>query len=435
MKIKLTVICSLSLLSVITYGQDNTVQKLSLQEALSLALENHQQLKLAKSKVDLSEDKIKDSKLEQLPTIEFSANAYYLSKAILLSPSFKKEGSFDMPPFGNGYALQASQLLYKGGVLKKSVEMSELQTQLSELDFEKDKQSIKFLVVSNYLDIYKLLNQRKVLMQNKKLVEQRLANITKLYEQDMVTRNEIIRAQLQIKGLEQNIVVLDNNHAILSNRMSYALGLPHDVVIEPTENISNPDVGGLMDYIQLAQKNNPSVLAAGKNISIAEKHVEIIKTERYPALSAFAGYNLARPITQVLPPVDMYSGVWQAGLAVHYNIDNLFKTKQKIKTGAMQTEVARNAFELNRQNVEMDITAAYKKHQESVKQAKLMRDAQQLANENYNIVEAKYLNQLAITAEMTDAATAKLDTELQYANAEINVLFQYYNLLKSTGTL
>ena len=58
-----------------------------------------------------------------------------------------------------------------------------------------------------------------------------------------------------------------------------------------------------------------------------------------------------------------------------------------------------------------------------------------LAEENYKITEAKYLNQLAVQAEMIDAQNQKLQSELDYANAEINVLYQYYNLLKSTGTL
>lgn len=36
---------------------------------------------------------------------------------------------------------------------------------------------------------------------------------------------------------------------------------------------------------------------------------------------------------------------------------------------------------------------------------------------------------------MIDAQNQKLQSELDYANGEINVLYQYYNLLKSTGTL
>jgi outer membrane protein TolC len=37
--------------------------------------------------------------------------------------------------------------------------------------------------------------------------------------------------------------------------------------------------------------------------------------------------------------------------------------------------------------------------------------------------------------DMIDASNAKLDAELQHTNAEINILFTYYKLLKSSGTL
>ena len=72
--------------------------------------------------------------------------------------------------------------------------------------------------MSNYLDIQRLLNQIKVLEQNKMLAQQLLDNVTKLYEEDMLTRNELIRADLQVKNMEQAILTAKNNHAILSNQ-------------------------------------------------------------------------------------------------------------------------------------------------------------------------------------------------------------------------
>ena len=44
-------------------------------------------------------------------------------------------------------------------------------------------------------------------------------------------------------------------------------------------------------------------------------------------------------------------------------------------------------------------------------------------------------SRLPIAAEMTDASNAKLNAELQYVNATINAMFQYFGLLKAAGEL
>ncbi|MEG2079272.1 TolC family protein, partial [Chryseobacterium sp.] len=126
---------------------------------------------------------------------------------------------------------------------------------------------------------------------------------------------------------------------------------------------------------------------------------------------------------------------WQGGISLSYNIDNLYKTKEKVKLGEMQKNQANDALTLTQQNIDMNVNASYIKYQEAIQQADILNDAKRLADENYKITEAKYLNQLAVQAEMIDAQNQKLQSELDFANAEINVLYQYYNLLKSTGTL
>ena len=210
------------------FSQELVPYNLSLAQAIEMGLQNHQQLKVAEAQVQVGEQQVVVSKLQQLPTVTFSANASYLGDALLLDTDWSKLQTVDIPHFGNSFALQASQVLYKGGVIRKSIEMAELQQQLAELNLLNNEQDIKFLIISNYLDICKLINQLQVLEQNRMLAEQLLGNITKLYEENMVTRNEVIRAELQIKNLNQTILTMQNNHAILSNQLSYALGLPYN---------------------------------------------------------------------------------------------------------------------------------------------------------------------------------------------------------------
>ena len=168
---------------------------------------------------------------------------------------------------------------------------------------------------------------------------------------------------------------------------------------------------------------------------MAGKNIEIIRTDRMPTIAAFGGYNMARPLTASMPAKDLYTNSWQTGLSINYSIDNLYKTKEKVQLAKFQLNQAKAVLDLQLQQLDVQTNAAYLKWQEAVKQAQLYTESEALANENYKIVESKYLNQLALLADMTDATNAKLEAELLSVNSEINVRYQYYNLMKTTGTL
>lgn len=412
------------------------IKQLTADEAAELAVRNHQQLKVSAQNIDIARQNTDIVKLQKLPTITASTSQFYLGNAVAIDKDLSNSINIPMPHYGSTYAVQATQLIFKGGLVNRSVELAGLREQLSELDLERNKQDVKFLVISNYLDMYKILNQQEVFRNNKKLAQERLKNIQKFYQQGMVTRNEVIRGELAIKNLDQGILTLVNNRKILNYNLNIALGLPDSTEIVPVESLNVKEAGiGMSYYLNLAHDTNPLLKSAKTNIEVADKNIEIIKTDKMPTVAGFGGYTVQRPITTRNPVVDMYGGGWQTGVSLSYNIDNLYKTKERVKLGELQKNQANDAMTLTRQNVDMAVNAAYVKYQESIQQAEILDEAKKLAEENYKITEAKYLNQLAVQAEMIDAQNQKLQSELDYANAEINVLYQYYNLLKSTGTL
>ena len=412
------------------------IKQMTANEVAELALQNHYQLKVFAQNINIAKQLTNITKLQKLPSVVASTTQFYLGNVVAIDKDFSNSTTIPMPHYGSTYGVQATQLIFKGGLVNKSIEMAGLREQLSELDLEKNKQDVKFLVISNYLDVYKIINQQSVFNNNKKLAQQRLKNINDFYKQGMITRNEVIRGELAIKNLDQGILTLANNRKILNYNLNVALGLPSDTEIIPIENLGNKESGIGMDYyLNLAHDSNPQLKSAQTNIGVADKNIEIIKTDRMPTLSGFGGYSLQRPITNRNPVLDMYASGWQGGISLSYNIDNLYKTKEKVKLGEMQKNQANDALTLTQQNIDMNVNASYIKYQEAIQQADILNDAKRLADENYKITEAKYLNQLAVQAEMIDAQNQKLQSELDFANAEINVLYQYYNLLKSTGTL
>lgn len=432
-RVKKLLLATVFLLSLNAVAQQ---REMTAEEVVSLALANHPQLAVAQKKIKVASQNTEVAKLQKLPSLTASTSQFYLGNSVLLDKSFSNSMTVVLPHYGSSYAVQASQLIFKGGAINKAIEITELQQHIAQLDLEKDVQDVKFLVLSGYLDIYKTLNQKAVYSNNKKLAEERLRNTRKFYEQGMITRNEVIRSELAIMNIDQGLTVLENNRKILNYNLNQALGLPLDTDVFPTEDFSQAaSLQNLAYFQRLAHNSNPREKSLQKALEIADRNIDIIKTDKMPTIGAFGGYSLNRPMTSTQPALDMYAGGFQVGVSLSYSIDNLFKTKEKVQLANLQKEQVQESCKLLSQGIDMEVNAAYTRHQNALQNLALLEEAKVLANENYKITEAKYLNQLAVQAEMTDAQNQKIQSELDYANAQVEVLYQYYSLLKTTGTL
>ncbi|QOR73879.1 TolC family protein [Cruoricaptor ignavus] len=413
-----------------------TERMLSVPELFRLTKENHPTLRVARYDVAVERQKTEVAKNAMLPKIDLAVQAYYLGDAYLIDRDFSDSKKLEMPHFGNNYSLEATELLWKGGKVRNSIQAQTLKEQLAGLSYEASEQNIKLLVLGYYLDISKILNQIDVYKKNIELAEQRLRNINKFYKQGMVTRNDIIRAELQLSNLQLALNVAENNRLVLNNQLTEALGLSNEIMILPDRTLEErvPDAVLLEPYIASIQ-NHPSLDARRKLVELQDKAIEIAKADKVPAVSAFAGGRMAKPIISTIPPHDMYNAGYQVGLSLNFNVDELYKSPKREK----QLELERERAEAQRDETErllnVAVNAAFIKYNEAITQRNTLEKNMQLAEENYRIIQSKYNNQLAIILDVIDASNAKLDAELQHANAEINVVNQYYRLLKESGTL
>lgn len=418
-------------------AQDTTYRVVSLMELFDLTQKNSQQLRVAAVGLEVAQQGVEVAKLQRLPSLSTSVSGGYLGNVQIIEKDFSKSTTVPMPHFSNSFGIQASELIFKGNAVKNSIAAASLQEQLAGLNLERNTQDMKLLVASYYFDLYRMYNQRSVYEQNIVLAKERLKYIQKLYNQGMVTRNDIIRSELQVSNLNLVVTVLNNNINILNNRLTTAIGLPATTHILPDTTLlsSMPAANSLTYYQQEALQHYPAIQMAEVNTALAEKSLDITRAEKSPALSLYSGNNLSRPLTSSGTPVDKYSNGWQVGLSLSFDIGSLYRTPRKIRQGALQVEQLKEAEELQRQNTEVAVNAAYIKHNEAIAQQNTLEKNRQLAEENYRIIEKKYLNQMALIIDMLDASNAKLDAELQQTNAEINILYTYYALLNATGRL
>jgi outer membrane protein len=418
-------------------SQDTVYKVFNIDSLVNLTKQNNQTLKVSSTGVRIANQAVEVAKTRRLPTVTTALTAGYLGDASIIEKDFSSSRKVPVPHFANSFSVQASQVIFNGNAINNTIATASLQKQIAALNFAEDVLDVKLLVTGNYFDLYTLYNQRAVYDKNMELAELRLAQIRKLYHAGMVTRNDVIRSELQIADLKLARQVVDNNAKIVNKQLTVATGLPSNVFILPDTTILDrkPIISPYDAYENEALKNYPSLKAAKINTEIAERNLEIAKSDLSPNLSAYAGSNLSRPVTDSSPAADLYSHGWQAGLTLAFNIDALYKAPKNIKLSKLYVEQNRGIETLQQENRRVTLNAAYIKHNEAITQWETLRQNMLLANENYRIIEKKYLNQLALFIDMLDASNAKLSAELDYTNAEIQILYTYAQLQKETGRL
>ena len=59
----------------------------------------------------------------------------------------------------------------------------------------------------------------------------------------------------------------------------------------------------------------------------------------------------------------------------------------------------------------------------------------ELADQNYQVTNNRYENELALLTDMLDASSTKLSADLNLVNARINVVYNFYKMKYVTHTL
>ena len=158
-----------------TYAQ----HKMSLKSLFDLADRQNQRIKVSEAALKAADEGVASAKSAMLPSVEFSLQGSYTGNAFLMSRGFSTSGTTEYivpglgpqqvqngkqptPHWGNSFTAQASQVIYAGGAIRSGIEMAKLGRRLAELDVEKNRQEVRFLLTGYYLDLSKLQNQQQV---------------------------------------------------------------------------------------------------------------------------------------------------------------------------------------------------------------------------------------------------------------------------------
>ena len=439
-------------------AQERAVQTMTLTTLYDLADRQSRKVRVSEVALRAADEGVAAAKSALLPSVDLNLQLSYTGNAFMLSRGFSGNGTTDYivpgvgivpvpngkqdtPHWGNSFTAQVSQVVYAGGAIRSGIRMAELGKEMAELDVEKNRQEIRFLLTGYYLDLCKLDNQIEVVSRNIALTQKEIELMKARREAGTVLLNDITRYELQLKSLELTLAKLNDAFSIINHQLVTTLHLPEHTVIAPDVNELDTEFNALSaiaaqeTWQQTAADNNLGIRSASVATRLAEQKVRQARAASLPSIAVVAENRLYGPYTNDLIPKDCNVNVWFVGVGVKFSLGSLWKNNHNIRKARIEQRQSQEALALVNEEVENGVQASYTNMLTAYTEVTTQQKQVELANENYSVVQNRYHNDLALLTDMVDASNMKLSAEMALVNARIGLLYNFCKLKYVTNTL
>lgn len=418
-------------------AQAQTELRLSIDEMFRMIDQRNSSIKADRTAVEAAGEGIRAARSQRLPDISTQLNFSYIGNALLTDRDFGNGVGCKTPHFGNQFLLDVQQTIYAGGAINAGVRLAELGAEQACLQLALSEQNQRFIALAQYLDLEKVAHREEVLSKNIVLTERLIANIREKQQQGVALKNDITRYELQLETQKLSLTKLQNTRLILNHQLCNTLSLPTTQTIVPTDDAATTVFGKDSEdrWQDVAAATSPQLQMAGVGELIAQQHEKIARSSMLPKIAIVAQNNFNGPITFELPPIDKNLNVWFVGIGVRYDLSSLFKSNKGVAKARLETQAAKERRAVAAEQLNNSVQAAYVGYLQSYVELETQQKSVQLAQQNYEVVNNRYLNQLALITDMIDASNMKLDAELNEADAYINIAYAYYKMKYIAGQL
>jgi outer membrane protein TolC len=441
---------------------------LTLQEAVKMAIDNNNELQMAKQDVEIARHNYNDVRGQLFPQINLNMNfrhtENHLPLARLQDPFSLLEslpdkdnmtynegfiaGSVDrmmvaLSPGSrtheNSFAtqVQLQQLVFSGGRLINGLRVLGRVRTMQEKRFELAKQNIITTTTNAYFDLF--LAQEGLSIQKQALSTAELHNerVRNLWTQGLVSEYDMLRAQLEVARLYPQLLELENMKNLAEENLKRLIGFTGTVILNPS---IEEKTSSLIDFeisletaLSQASENRIELYLIDLMAEIFRVQYTVERVNFLPnaILQAdITSYNTSNPFSFESNNFGTMGSVgFMLQMPLFTGLSNSAKTLRARHELRRAEYEAINTYEL----INLEIRQTWQAFNQSKRFLEIHEQNLHLAQRALTIATARFESQVGIQLEVFDAQIQYNAARMAVSQAKIRIIRDYFALARALG--
>lgn len=424
-------------------AQDAPASELTLEKAVTIALQKNKDLVTAKLEVERADARVREAYGYAMPAIDFSGRySRAIEKPVFFLPDFSNPGSNRTVPIriGSDHSIDmtftARQILFNSAVFTGVGAAKIYSDAAREMYRAKEIETVTRVRRAFYAALL-AAEAAEVMRANLRNAEENFRNVQSLAKQGIVSEYDLLRSSVGVENLRPVVIQAENNSALALDALKAAMG------IEATERFT---IGGKLSFEPIDEEvlkhaeeavlsSNPTLAAMRHQIEVNRAFKRVYWSDHLPTLAAFGTYQyqLAKNSLDISAADFKRSSL--VGLSLSINLFQGFQTNARVEQADLEvrkTEEQVANLEMNLRTLVHSITLQLRQARQRVEaQAKTVEQAER----GYKIATSRFLNGSGTQLEVNDAQSALNQAKINRMQAIYDYLVAAAELDQAMGRL
>ena len=417
------------------------VRRLTLAEAVHLAVTQNHALKIARLKIEENQQKKAGDHSSYFPTITNQSNILHFSElenVLIPAGGLGRVGGTLIPAEGINLQ-QGKKTIYSSGTMisqpltqliriHQQNRIAAADVAISRDDLKKAENEIAVQVHTLYYGILVTRLQKKAAEQQTEYATENLRESEEDVRNGSALKVTAISSRAEMLEGHQSVLTANLQIADLKTELNDLLALPLDTELELDPAVPTSfDTENKSEYLKVAWAENPQIRAAEETVRKVRAAVAAAKTAYIPDITAYARHSYQDGV----PFLVHNSGTF--GVTLSYDVFDFGKRRAAVSERAVQLAEAEQNVERLKEEIAVSVERSYNKVERTKQMVDVAREVAKLRQENERVSTNQFAQGAVQVSERRRASAANYKAQAELLQASLGYLLARAELEQALG--